>query len=116
MTPERQRIVIAEMEGYTDLRRRTPNAHLSATKGDQPWAYVPDYLNDLAAARAMVARWVATHHLNSASEPFMGAFVNTLVAARGGWANTVLDLMLHATAAQWCEAFLKATRRWEETL
>lgn len=72
---------------------------------------LPDYLGDLNAIRAAVA-----DHCSR----FVGldpAFVQELAKVRGGWVNnTMLDLMLHATAAEWAEAFLRVTGRWDDFL
>lgn len=101
MTPEAQRIAIAEACGWTDVSREHPESSiivgLKPNKGIR-WG-IPDYLNDLNA---------------------MHEAEKTLSDLRHVW-DRYCDLLggslyhcAHATAAQRAEAFLRTLSLWQE--
>jgi hypothetical protein len=117
MTPEQQRVAIAEACGWTNVAPRIVKnvKHqgdniLVGTWSDNGW--IPDYLNDLNAmhdAEQMLwrvdwsHRYVFNDHL---ANTIKGRPVN-----RNEWdAETLLD----ATAAQRAEAFLRTIGKWKE--
>ncbi len=105
MTPEAQRIAIAEACGWTNVAPRivknVKHQGDDITVGiwsDNGW--IPDYLNDLNAMHE--AEKVLTYeqlevYCNILHKPNHGVY----------WA-------IHATAAQRAEAFLRTIGKWEE--
>lgn len=121
MTPEAQRIAIAEACGWTATKNlgsfggfvaKTPGGlnlwddHLGATARDAIEANCPDYLNDLNA-------------MHEAEKVLIGTNIDIYVANLGGCIDepTAEDefCVLHATAAQRAEAFLRTLGKWEES-
>jgi hypothetical protein len=121
MTPEQQRIAIAEAcgidviydaAGPKDRPEAWKTGYFTPTAAKQrrrSWPssgvvkIIPDYLNDLNACHEMeklltVEQWVSYW---SFLEPLACRPNNTSI--------------LHATAAQRCEAFLRTIGKWEET-
>lgn len=102
MTPEAQRIAIAEACGFTsDSWCLTPNGWLFADT-------VPDYLNDLNAMHeaegVLGPKWVSyCEQLLKIAEPEP----RTLEVCH--YWN-----LLHATSAQRAEAFLRTVGKWKE--
>ncbi len=107
MSPEKQRIIIAEACGWVRAESLTkPCAmHFRVDKDDQIWTrvavQVPDYLNDLNAMHE--AEKVLTHNLHGLKY------------------HTELELVMRddpflwrATASQRAEAFLRTIGKWEE--
>ena len=132
MTPEQQRIAIAEACGWTVTHWKVNPFDVIATKDGTEYLlkHLPDYLNDLNAMHeAEKVLW---------DKGLMLEFVNQLVgivcAAKGFRLDklatdevaayvTVLCLAVqpkpmlhHATAAQRAEAFLRTIGKWEEAL
>ena len=131
MTPEKQRIAIAEACGWTEIEPCTCCDEVSRGYTPRPGTHkkhLPDYLNDLNAMHeAEKVLW---------DKGLMLEFVNQLVgivcAAKGFRLDklatdevaayvTVLCLAVqpkpmlhHATAAQRAEAFLRTIGKWEE--
>ena len=121
MSPEKQRIAIAEACGWTDIRRQRlylGNLDLWGTKlkgGEKHRNRLPDYLGDKNAMHeAKQVLW---------DKGLMLEFVNLLVVitcyAKGiSWSKVTTDdrqmLIANATAEQEAEAFLKVLRLWEE--
>ncbi len=114
MTPEQQRIAIAETCGWkiTETAVTYPNGLVI---GFHPPEYVrevflkacPDYLNDLNAMHAAVM-----------SLPDRNAYLRELQIVTADWKNDPeddhwLDRMTDATAAQRAKAFLKALNLWQ---
>ena len=109
MTPEAQRIAIAEACGYVfeELRVRTPYRTLfsrrrnngDGTYTDTTCKHLPDYISDLNAMNA------AENVLNPSQEQI---YFEKLHEVSGGLA------FYRATAAQRAEAFLKTLNLWEE--
>ena len=104
MTPEKQRIAIAEACGYTHVRivksLDGPPDHCIGHHPAQPHS-IPDYLNDLNA-------------MHEAEEVLMGEQENAYI--------TTLCLkvqpepkLFHATASQRAEAFLKTIGKWGQS-
>lgn len=105
MSPEAQRIAIAEVCGWVVLapgRGRTPEGKLGGV--------IPDYLNDLNACHEMetflktagrVARYCDELNNVIRSKP------QKRNCYSGGWD-------WHATAAQRAEAFLRTLKLWKE--
>ena len=106
MTPEKQRVAIAEACGWTDTQ---------IIDGKYGQTDVPDYPSDKNAMQ--IAKQVLW------DKGFMMEFVNLLVvitcyAKEISWSNVTTDdrqmLIANATAEQEAEAFLKVLGRWEE--
>lgn len=103
MTPEQQRIAIAEVCGW----KFDSKAHDGTPMGIKPnrmrtaGCRIPDYLNDLNAMHE--AEKLLTPGPWHAYEYKLG-----VVTKRDGVS------LIHATAAQRCEAFLKTLGKWEE--
>ena len=114
MTPEAQRIAIAEACGWKkgglDCDGYQIWIHPSGAR--QYWAYVPDYLNDLNAMHEAeeVIRANQFRFVNYPQELFK-------VIARREW-NGDLGYFtfnfINATAAQRAEAFLKTLGLWKD--
>ena len=107
MSPESQRVAIAESVGYTKETRgqhnwvclRDPAGNiLNNCYGDNP-CYLPDYLNDLNAMHKVekaltCSQWNAYMH-----------YLRKLAPHRNGH---------HATAAQRAEAYLRTINKWSD--
>jgi hypothetical protein len=117
MSPERQRVVIAELCGHKDIAIRiiaegtgldTPMI-CSGVVGLGGYS-LPDYLNDLNAMRD------AEVCLFKGSDLWQ-KFAFALIDASGGSGMSELDglcCMIQATAAQRAESFLRTLNKWEE--
>jgi hypothetical protein len=102
MTPQQQRIAIAEACGWKWAILWTGELHGKPTGEQGPFRQVPDYLNDLNAMHQ--AEKVLTGEQ-------VDAYVTTLCLA------VQPEPMLHAaTATQRAEAFLRTIGKWEEAL
>lgn len=112
MKPEQQRIAIAEACGWKNIKREWVGCGSGDAKdylGDNPtggrW-YIPEYLNSLDAMHE------AEKVLTSAQQyDFECQLSNTVLGLTIGsdyWP------MIHATAAQRSEAFLRCTGKWED--
>ena len=107
MSPEAQRIAIAEACGWTGVRRAGPK-HWDSLVGRSPRAThlgegferVPDYLNDLNAMHE--AEKVLTR-------PQWESYTSALFVTCDDWPSA-----LRATAAQRAEAFLRALNLWKD--
>ena len=110
MTPEQQRIAIAEACGWTDiawLRIHAGNEDYWSSKHVGDWEYttrgpLPDYLNDLNAMHE------AEKVLFARNDWSVCKYDELLGAATSSW-------KWNATAAQRAEAFLRTIKKWEET-
>jgi hypothetical protein len=105
MTPEAQRIAIAEACGWRDIK---PNKFGRLKGSPRPWAYnqsVPDYLNDLNAM----------HEVERSADYHVGDYCRflQLVTSGGNVENMTNYNLLHASASQRAEAFLKTLGKWE---
>jgi len=119
MTPEKQRIAIAEACGWTEVKRfqiqngpehpwfiqgKTPTSWKG--KDVRPW--LPDFLNDLNAMHE------AERALKDAE---CEIYMDTLTETSGGDVDmgTASFCGYFATAAQRAEAFLRTLGLWEES-
>ena len=117
MSPERQRIAIAESCGWTVINETLCNVKPDKN-GDpeiEPMWPLPDYISDL---NAMHEAEEVLDKKNLMME-FANQLVGIVCAARGfRWDNLTTDdhimLLAHATAAQRAEAFLKTIGKWED--
>lgn len=109
MTPEAQRIAIAEACGWTFHPDAPIDMKLVAVMcwirpGNATWETerLPDYLNDLNAMREAQAALVKTEYYYSYYQEL--------------WEMTGLcmDYGLHATASQRAEALLRTIGKWED--
>mgnify|MGYP000895397431 CR=1 FL=1 len=105
MTPEAQRIAIAEACGWTNVAPRivknVKHQGDDITVGiwsDNGW--IPDYLNDLNAMHE------AEKVLNEKQDHIMNDTLWDMCEGR--------KYLWHATAAQRAEAFLRTIGKWEE--
>jgi hypothetical protein len=116
MKPEKQRIAIAEACGWKPGKCPCGEELCNAWKtpaGDN-WEYVPDYLNDLndmhEAEKTLNdeqrAKFVMTLHFSTDGD---------LTASLENPRDRALYVfpVLHATAAQRAEAFLRTVGKWE---
>ena len=107
MSPEKQRIAIAEACGWTDIRRQRlylGNLDLWGTKlkgGEKHRNRLPDYLGDLNACHEMET-WLKNDDRHAFS-----CYASDLFEEHGSDA-------VHLTAPQRCEAFLRTLGLWEE--
>lgn len=113
MTPERQRIKLAEWDGWSEPRTG-PYGRLymfkdNAGLGSQP----PAYLSDLDAVHGLLPKltedqlWKCIEHL-----------VGWKPATPHGFpilSRSESIKLATATAGEWCEALLKTLGLWEET-
>ena len=110
MTPEAQRIAIAEACGWTEISDWGAGG-INGKHPTEPWVEViPDYLNDLNAMHEAEQilwgmNWSHRYAFNdNLANTLKGRTVN-----RNEWdAETLLD----ATAAQRAEAFLRTIDKW----
>jgi hypothetical protein len=123
MSPEKQRIAIAEACGWTDIRMSGPwectdpgqlREDLCGMQRQHPWReIVPDYLSDLNAMHA------AEKVLPVEEQGQYICWINDIVKAqpwseRDGISYEDAWLEVHATAAQRAEAFLRTIGKWED--
>ena len=108
MTPRKQRIAIAEACGWTDCRIGSPGAGACIDRSGRPVGTppkrkytcdLPDYLNNLNAM----------HEAESSLQHY-GTFVDTLASVMKQPRQGIM--LVHATAEQRAEAFLKTLNLW----
>lgn len=94
MTPENQRIAIAEACGYADIWEGVPGRFNGCL--NREWSSIPDYLNDLNA-------------MHEAEKVLHGKHNGT------DWLRNIYEPSIHpcATAAQHAEAFLRTLNLWK---
>jgi hypothetical protein len=115
MTPEEQRIAIAEACGWT-VKRWTDGEGNSVVgllppgveKTSSSFRHSPDYLNDLNAMHEAEETLLAKCGNDPQDDLWVDYLANLLMAAP-------LCLREHATAAQRAEAFLKTIGKWEDS-
>jgi hypothetical protein len=115
MTPEEQRIAIAEACGWT-VKRWTDGEGNSVVgllppgveKTSSSFRHSPDYLNDLNAMHEAEGMLLAKCGNDPQDDLWVDYLANLLMAAP-------LCLREHATAAQRAEAFLKTIGKWEDS-
>jgi len=113
MTPEQQRITIAEACGWTKISDWKA-AGINGQHPTEPWTEViPNYLNDLNAMHAAFLSLPAGSHITFGrhlqevcGEGLVG-YVSSYPEDFAGLAR-----IAHATAAQRAEAFLKTIGKW----
>lgn len=110
MTPEAQRIAIAEACGWKAVRGKTDKGYplLLVPKNETiSWVNartIPDFLNDLNAMHR------AEQCLNGTQQGMYAAELDNLA-----FTNLHEDFaIIHATAAQRAEAFLKTIGKWKD--
>lgn len=108
MSPEKQRIAIAEMNGFVrdeicECWEKDGVNYFA--DGSHLFRQIPDYLNDLNHAHQMERD--ASYHTGDYCRILMQ------VTSGGSLENMTQYNLLHATATQRCEAFLKTVGRWE---
>ena len=109
MTPEAQRIAIAEACGWTDIRaQKIGNDHDSWGTKDGQRNRIPDYLSDLNAMHEAEKVLTDEQWSKYDEELYRTTGSSLLDAARGKKRN-------HATAAQRTEAFLRTLNLWHPT-
>jgi len=124
MTPEKQRIAIAEACGWTDVRRPIDDSYHTIVTETLEWLMgrvagvkpservhkpLPDYLNDLNAMHEAISA------LTPNRQEYFVCVLDRML--HGGRASDLSEqfLSLHATAAQRAEAFLKTIGKWEDS-
>jgi hypothetical protein len=98
MTPQEQRISIAEACGWTDLDKRLGDKR---TNAQCDYCGIPDYLNSLDAMHE------AEKLLNWEQSVNFRIFLSRNSDGHKATFNSVEAAMCHATAAQRAEAFLR---------
>jgi hypothetical protein len=97
-----------QLLGSTSSLYGTPSTDKGKPEDDQQFLPVPDYPNDLNAMRE------AEDALFSHT---MERYANQLAIIVGNWARHEYSqfYIIHATARQRAEAFLRTLRKWEES-
>jgi hypothetical protein len=120
MSPEAQRIAIAEACGWNGIKHADyTNCALSKFFGISPkygtYQPVPDYLNDLNAMHEAekVLPDMASDDDGRDQLGYMETLADTLVATWSSNNSADTWLITHATAAQRAEAFLRNIGKWE---
>jgi hypothetical protein len=115
MTPEAQRIAIAEACGYTHVRIvkciEGPPDHCIGHHPTQPHS-IPDYLNDLNAMNEVEKVIVPSSEYTLSS--YMFELSKIVIPAGSTRRGLISEYIFHATAAQRAEAFLRTIGKWEE--
>jgi hypothetical protein len=106
MTPEQQRIAIAEFCGWKDCHLSASWASIIGTlyevNGNQ-YAMIPDYLNDLNAM----------HEAERVLNPSLAAGYARMLTSIAWESEQPVFAPMTATAAQRAEAFLRTIGKWE---
>ena len=115
MTPEKQRVAIAEACGWRIERRDItgysvwePGAEVPAQLTNNLENKLPNYPNDLNAMHEAEGMLLAKCGNDPQDDLWVDYLANLLMAAP-------LCLREHATAAQRAEAFLKTIGKWEDS-
>ena len=112
MNPIKQRIALATIDGWTNIQE---SPFYTSPRGVSPdpdyvWEVIPDYLNDHNAIQALLDK--QPDHI------IMGPYLNQLsfdtthMAYLGDYCTEIVPI-LKATAAQKCEALLRACGEWD---
>lgn len=119
MTDEEINIAIAEVSGIIELDRTPGTEHFSfipwrlrdgrIVPEDELADHVPDYCNDLNALNE-----AALGYLNRSPARVNWAYCEHLGCITGSGSN-VTTALVHATAAQHAEAFLRTIGKWEDS-
>ena len=109
MSPEQQRIAIAEACGWdcSEILEGEDGLLFARKEGD--WDILPDYLNDLNAMHE------ACKTLTEQQELVFRGHLHTITRRdyKSGVRSQILST-INATAVQRCEAFLKTIRKWKD--
>ena len=118
MSPEAQRITIAEACGWNSIREQDYDHGYSGDDVRQMWVglnpdsdefeQLPDYLNDLNAMNSAVLQKF------NGTAPDGWAFIDNLRVACGIPHSSTCMALVCATAPQRAEAFLRTIGKWEE--
>jgi len=115
MTPESQRIAVAEACGWT-LCHNTGGLPCGVPPGfihEENSRQVPDYLNDLNAMHE-AEKVLSAGQINT----YLGhlyKYAKVATADSNPWEIIVARVAVHATAAQRAEAFLRTLNLWDDT-
>jgi hypothetical protein len=126
MSPEAQRIAIAEACGYSDVRMQewdsvdiesrsiASGIELQGTLNGER-KFVPDYFGDLNAMHEAekVLPDMASDDDGRDQLGYMETLADTLLAKWSSNNSADMWLITHATAAQRAEAFLRTIGKWE---
>lgn len=109
MTPEKQRIAIAEACGYSTFHTAASGTLIGFADGEQD--KVPDYLTDLNAMHEAILAEAERNPL------FKLGYLLELqkIVCPGSFPGMDVFPMVEATAAQRAEAFLRTIGQWEES-
>lgn len=113
MSPEAQRIAIAELRGWVRIIEK--RGHLwQGERADGSVGLIPDYLNDLNAIRE-AEKVLTEEQLPEYGHQLAKLTVNMLPNA--WWDQTADEVakIAHASAAKRAEALLRTLGLWEET-
>jgi hypothetical protein len=115
MNQRKQRIAIAESDGWTDIRMLSVMLVGAQPNGHDP-VKLPDYHGDMNAIQTVV-RKIETKSYRGFT--FVDE-LETIILREAGLtrhemsARPGLFRLLMATPAQWCEAYLKTMDLWED--
>ena len=114
MNPEQQRIAIAEACGWrcTAAFKEAIACWVRPNGMDHETEVIPDYLNDLNAmheAEKALRDW--HKYVCMVAKVIVG---DTQPKASGNHYRVASSVLIHATAAQRAEAFLRTIGKWEE--
>ena len=125
MTPEAQRIAIAEACGWTGIRMSKrwefsddpcrPSDWSGVYPNTKGWEHLPDYLTDLNAMHEAEKALHANQRITFAcflTEPVRNEIYAVMPRDIG---YTVCFPAIHATAAQRAGAFLRAIGKWDDS-
>tara|TARA_R110000868_G_scaffold109256_4_gene297331 strand:- start:706 stop:1059 length:354 start_codon:yes stop_codon:yes gene_type:complete len=113
MTPEQQRIAIAEACGWGSQPAKQVDAPWGVSARKPDWQFLhqlPDYLNSLDAmheAEKVLNAKLAVWYLQKLTQVRYKAGVSGMIAC-------MIDKTVFATASQRAEAFLRTIGKWEE--
>lgn len=105
MTPEQQRIAIAEVLGFRNIHTAENGTALIAS-------WIPDYLNDLNAMHEAVVAFKQT--VNDPDRRWSNELMRVIQDHECCGAIEARYRTANATALQRAEAFLRALNLWEE--
>ena len=110
MTPEQQRIAIAEHLGWKDVGTFACHSKYGYKDGDKHMSEIPDYTTDLNAMHEAEKKLIFSKRLKFGSE-----LRKVCSVGLHGGLRVVIEECISATAAQRAEAFLRTIGKWTET-
>ena len=124
MTPQKQRIAIAEACGWKWIRSPEQVAFTAGFTMPDKWVIdphgtlqfphnTPDYLNDLNAMHQVEKVIVPSSEYTLSS--YMFELSKIVIPAGSTRRGLISEYIFHATAAQRAEAFLRTIGKWEES-